>query len=300
MGLSNIQWTTYTFNAWLGCRKIASECVNCYITSTPPFRFRELTHGAERVRTAKSTWRQPLAWNKKAADQLEFHPRRARPRVFCLSLGDWLDDENVPIEWLADLTALIHQCKNLDFLLLTKRPQNWRARMEAAMIFNSERCSGICTAEKLPWSKAYSLDWQWLREGTPPENVWIGVSAGADQAAALDIPAKVHFLSVEPMLHPLDTTHAARFDWHIYGGESGAKARPCNIQWIREGVKFCADHKVKAFVKQLGAKPFDDVFLEENGCEVRETRNYRLKDSHGGDPSEWPDDLRIREFPEAR
>jgi len=132
------------------------------------------------------------------------------------------------------------------------------------------------------------INWKGVVYTAAPRNsnIWIGVSAGADQAAALEIPARIHFLSCEPMLHPLDTTHAARFDWKIFGGESGAHARPCRTDWIREGVIFCRDYKIAAFVKQLGTRAQDPT-----------GEPLRLRDSHGGDMSEWPEDLRVREFP---
>lgn len=285
MGLTNIQWTDYTFNPWLGCRKVAHECLNCYIVTTPPFRFRGLTHGAVRIRTVESTWKQPLAWDRKAAENQRIVSLNApglsedgkahyahRPRVFCLSLGDWLDDENVPIEWLSDLLRLIWETPNLDWLLLTKRPQNWSVRIgEIANI----RAEGF----GMKFSKISSMAHEWI-SGHPPHNVWIGVSAGADQAAALAIPAKIHFLSCEPMLHELDTTHASRFNWIIFGGESGKNARGLNTDWIRDGIKFCRNHCVAPFVKQMGAASRLD-----------------LKDSHGGNMDEWPEDLRVREFP---
>lgn len=265
MGLSNIQWTDYTFNPWLGCRKVAPECENCYIVTTPPFRFRGLTHGSVRIRTAESTWKQPLAWNNKgimicpdcrgdlaarlqkrsgiplAVDMCKCGshnpPTESRhPRVFCASLSDWLDDENLPIEWLADLLYLIYQTQNLDWLLLTKRPRNWKPRMKKV-------------AELIhPMAVAASL---WLEGGTF-ENVWIGVSAGADQAAALAIPARIHFLSCEPMLKPLDRTHSGSFDWIIFGGESGRDARPFDVVKLNEAMRFCRECKIPVFVKRLG------------------------------------------------
>ncbi len=278
MGLSNIQWCDYTFNAWMGCRKVAPECVNCYITSTPPFRFRKLTHGPARVRTAESTWKQPLAWNRKAEGAAD------RPRVFCLSLGDWLDDEGVPIEWLADLLKLIHDTPNLDWLLLTKRPQNWHRRMEAVR----DWC--IKDAGESDFDlHLFVHNWFARCDIAPPANVWIGVSAGADQAAALNIPARVHFLSCEPMLRPLDAEHASDFDWIIFGGESGKKARRCSTQWIRDGVAYCNAFGVAPFVKQMGSN-----------CTDPTGEPLRLKDSHGGDMTEWCEDLRVREFPTVK
>jgi protein gp37 len=128
-------------------------------------------------------------------------------------------------------------------------------------------------------------DWlgAWTHAHIAPANVWIGVSAGADQAAALAIPARVHFLSCEPMLHEMDATHAADFDWIIFGGESGPNARFCATRWIRKGVEFCAANGIAAFVKQLGAN-----------C------GFSLIDKKGGGPKEWPADLRVREFPSAK
>jgi protein gp37 len=234
-----------------------------------------------------------------------------RQRVFCLSLGDWLDEE-VPIEWLSDLLQLIHATQNLDWQLLTKRPEHWKGRIEKASDWNFDHGDrNLC-----------GRLWDWLKHDVAPPNIWIGVSAGADQKAALEIPAKVHFLSCEPMLHALDTTHAAGFDWIIFGGESGKNARPCDVSWIRKGVEFCKARNVASFVKQLGARPFenhepvDPTPLEEinfhrNGwCKISFAdgggrgpvwnKNYRLSDSHGGDMTEWPEDLRVREFPTAR
>lgn len=278
MGITNIQWCDYTFNPWLGCRKVAPECENCYITSTPPFRFRGLTHGKERVRTAESTWKQPLAWNR-ASEREGKHPR-----VFCLSLGDWLDNE-VPIEWLADLLELIKRCDHVDWLLLTKRPQNWFRQLRRIRDFF--RLDKGPTPGPHP-HESHEFVTQWLDE-IAPQNVWIGVSAGADQRAALDIPAKIHFLSYEPMLHAIDRNFlpTQEFDWIIFGGESGKKARLVDTRWIRDGLDFCRSNRIAPFIKQLGAN-----CIGYNG-----SAKLALKDSHGGDMSEWPEDLRVREFP---
>lgn len=173
-----------------------------------------------------------------------------RHRVFCLSLGDWADAE-VPDDWRDDLFNVIDATPNLDWLLLTKRPK---------------------------------LAKRYLKEAHA--NVWLGVSAGVDPAPIFDIPARIHFLSCEPMLHPVDHLTIAKFDWVIFGGESDPKgnARQCNVDWIREGLRLCHALDIPAFVKQLGANCW-------NG------QKLNLRDSHGGDWSEWPEDLRIREFP---
>lgn len=315
-----------TFNPWIGCRKVAPECLNCYAETLDRNRFSKTMPGCSkekpishwgsgpRYRTSESNWREPIRWNKEAGKypgacvnghRLHVGAQRqignsvcparleggkecgaemiesVRPRVFCASLSDWLDDENVPIEWLADLLKLIYSTPNLDWLLLSKRPQNWMNRMVKVMKHNEDSGGDIAFFEwLLGWVVCQSI-------GAPPANIWIGVSAGADQAAALQIPARIHFLSCEPMLRPMDETHASRFDWIIFGGESGSKARELDIQWIRDGLLYCQMHEIAPFVKQLGSKP---VYK-------RGDVPFIIRDSHGADMSEWPEDLRVREFP---
>lgn len=314
MGLSNIQWCDYTFNSHIGCTmaktadgKPIEECFFCYAKTLDDNRFSKTMGGASkehpishwgnsapRYRTSETNWKQPLKWNKKPWICDECGKAYAEPegcvdgcypkmtamhraRVFCLSLGDWLDDK-IPIKWLADLLKLIHDTPHLEWLLLTKRPQNWKSRLNEA----AEYLSGETPIE---WQDVLIWIDSWLANGHIPTNIWIGVSAGADQAAALEIPALVHFLSCEPMLRPLETTHAAKFDWIIFGGESGPKARECHVDWIRNGVGFCREHDVAPFVKQLGSN-----------CAMG-WDYLALKDSHGGDMEEWSPDLRVREFP---
>lgn len=266
---TKIQWCHHTYNPWRGCRKVAPECQNCYIVTTPPFRSTGQTHGSARVRAGDAHLAEPAKWDRKAAAMKERH------RVFCLSLGDWLDDENVPIAWLATLLQTINETPNLDWLLLTKRPQNWEHRIAKTIIPRAKDAIN-------------DMAQMWLA-GFPPPNVWIGVSAGASQQDALNIPAPIHFLSCEPMLGPMDETHAARFDWIIFGGESGAKARHCHTDWMRDGLGFCRQHRIAPFVKQLGA----------NAVAAGRDQKYliAMKDKKGGNMDEWPEDLRVREFP---
>lgn len=320
---TKISWCDMTFNGWIGCRKVADECKFCYAETLDRNRFSK-TLGAgtkeqpvshwgsgPRHRTSASNWREPLKWNKLASNFncgdcdpcLAGQPCAIggpRPRVFCASLADWLDDENVPIEWLADLLKLIRDTPNLDWLLLTKRPQNWRRRIgsahDTAMMPGTPE--SVMTA-KWVGSTALGLP------PAPPPNIWIGVSAGTDQAAALAIPARIHFLSCEPMLRPMDATHAAGFSWVIFGGESGSKARECGVDWIRDGVDFCRANGIAPFVKQLGGNIVDTGISRPGQRWPLNTKMHdggglwsvELKDSHGGDMAEWPEDLRVREFP---
>ena len=232
----------------------------------------------------------------------------ARPRVFCASLADWLDDE-VPIEWLTDLLTLIAATPNLDWLLLTKRPENWRDRLGEAAFHT--RTTGGDMSIYCAWGNK-----------RPPENVWVGTSV-ENQAAAdlripqlLEIPAKVRFLSCEPLLEQVDlilddasgwscpecesrninpqiytedwsewecfdcgscgsgeADWTSLIHWVIVGGESGPGARPFTPDWARSIRNDCSSSKIAFFMKQMGGirKPFPEI----------------------------PDDLMIREFPKG-
>lgn len=90
--------------------------------------------------------------------------------------------------------------------------------------------------------------------------------------------------------HSTDVEELAPISWCVVGGESGPGARPCDVAWVRSVVEQCRAANTPCFVKQLGAKPFEDGALVA-AC---------LRDRKGGDPAEWPADLRVREFPKAR
>lgn len=238
---SAIEWTDHTFNPWIGCTKVSPGCDHCYAETLATNRL-GVAWGphAERRRTAESTWRQPLAWNRKAAREGK------RARVFCASLADVFDNQ-VPVKWRDDLWTLIAETPHLDWLLLTKRPQN--------------------ISQMLPGA--------WRNEAWP--NVWLGTTvehqAEADRRIRhlLAVPAKVRFLSCEPLLGPVDLRHLpswaprdnfdalmsdgisdARIHWVIAGGESGPGARPMHPEWARALRDQCAAAGVPFFFKQWG------------------------------------------------
>lgn len=188
---SAIQWTDHTFNPWIGCTKVSPGCAHCYAEARDQ-RFAGGIHwgkGQPRKRTSGSNWKEPLKWNAEAAKAESLARQGAvlgsyqRPRVFCASLADWLDNE-VPIEWLIDLLALIDQTPNLDWLLLTKRPENFVGRITAA------------THGKMNPFEVFRL----------MPNIWVGTTVENQEMAEkripalLQIPAKVRFLSCEPLL----------------------------------------------------------------------------------------------------
>jgi protein gp37 len=262
---SKIEWTDHTFNPWIGCTKVSPGCANCYAESDD--KRRKWTaegwgKGKPRKRTSIANWKQPLKWDREWKEANTTIQTADRPRVFCASLADWLDDE-VPIEWLVDLLMLIYQTQNLYWLLLTKRPQNWLKRMRWAFDFMHDR-------EARGWLES------WMAAavtgpiaGIPPDNVWIGTTV-EDQTRAderiphlLEIPAKVRFLSCEPLLGPVDLMdyldpidggYVGRsfIDWVICGGESGPYARPMHPKWAEKLRDDCEDSGVPFLFKQWG------------------------------------------------
>jgi protein gp37 len=282
---SNIEWTDHTFNPWRGCTKVSPGCENCYaetLSLRNPAVLGQWGRGKPRVLASEDMWKQPVKWNAAAgaarhetewsSDDFTALPP-PRPRVFCASLADWLDDE-VPIHWLIRLMSLIVATPNLDWLLLTKRPQNLRPRMERVM--REIPRNNITSAE----ASARCLAEAWLTTGgTIIHNIWLGTTV-EDQARAderipllLSIPAKVRFLSCEPLLGPVNVSEIRdaegfeymplvganlpepRIHWVICGGESGGpKARPMHPYWARSLRDQCAAAGVPFFFKQWGAR----------------------------------------------
>lgn len=240
-------------------------------------------------------WSEPERWNKRHVESGGAHHGQPSPKVFP-SLCDWLDEEVSPA-WLANFMALVHLTPNLNWLLLTKRPENWRERIDAAAMAAT------------PFHQEWLVNWL---KGTPPSNVWFGVSV-EDQTRAneripilLQIPSALRWLSIEPLLGPLDLSEWLDIDtsitpdangnpvkksigkqlhWLVVGGESGPKARPCVLGWIVELVDQACDSSTPIFVKQVG----------HNYHEFGLPR--QLKHAKGGDPEEWPWGIRFRQFP---
>ena len=223
---SRIEWCHATFNPWLGCDKVSPACDHCYAEGWAKRTGQAALWNGERRRTTEAYWRGPLKWNAEAAAKGE------RRRVFCASLADVFDDQ-VPDEWRADLWTLIAATPHLDWLLLTKRPQN------------------IGCMLPIGWGEG----WQ---------NVWLGTTAENQEQLALRrshllyIPAFVHFLSCEPLLErvwlPSLDTYWHSLKWIICGGESGPGAREMNPDWARSLRDECAEMGIAFFLKQMTKK----------------------------------------------
>lgn len=284
---SLIQWTDHTFNPWRGCHKISEGCKNCYAATFVQNRQGLQVWGQDAPRkiAALSTMKQPLKWNREAERD------KVRRRVFCASLADVFEDYAGPSE--ADvaaqrsaLWALIESTPHLLWLLLTKR---------AGM---------VCRLVPRAWLQSW------------PANVWPGFTAENQArfderwADIKEVPAPVIFTSIEPQLGPviLPDDYLARGQrvWPFIGGESGPGARPFDLAWAESLIAQCQAAGVPVFMKQAGARPIYDFPPGEEGePQERDDGSARfwtvgfIKDKKGGDPSEWPAQLRVREIPPA-
>lgn len=319
---SNIEWTDHTWSPWDGCTKVSPGCKNCYAEARDKRHLIEdVDHwGKGAPRRLRKDWNSPIKWNKeavcvkcgKARPDRGMHPdcdgenRDFRRQRIFPSLCDWLDEE-VPTLWLGRFLGLVNSTPNLTWQLLTKRPELFESRMKAVAV------------EEMPWA---ILAKRWL-DGSAPSNVWVGTSVEdqewADKRvpALIKIPASSHFVSYEPALGEVNFEAAfsgtetrlavCGIDWIIAGGESGMNARPCCVDYIADVRRQCKTAGIKCFVKQFGARPFttnanlydwqDSVELiqgMDQGCASAE---IRLKHPKGGDPSEWPEEFRVREVP---
>ena len=349
---TKIQWAHHTFNPWRGCTKVAAGCANCYAESQAkrnPGTLGVWGPDGSRVVAAEAMWRQPVKWNRDVETTVEIW-KDDRPRVFCGSLCDVFEDWQGQCrmsdggwcvkhrEWgkftgfgscalakgndavylndvRARLFAAIDATPNLDWLLLTKRPENIRRMIPIKHGRHDAIKDGRANVEA------------WRRE-----NVWLGTSIACQEDADRNVPellkcrdlAAKLFLSIEPLVGPVDISrwlgpqsegqwmnvvecgHRSSeygINWVIVGGESGTNARPCDVAWIRSIVKQCRAAGVPVFVKQLGAVP--ECRCDEGGwqraadgtCNDNSCRRVKLLDPKGGDPAEWTEDLRVREVP---
>ncbi len=273
---TSIQWTDETWNPVRGCSLVSAGCTNCYAMKQahrfnfPGGPYEGLTRLTERgpvwtgeVKLVREALDAPLHWKK---------PRR----VFVNSMGD-LFHEDVSADFVGRVWNTMRDSPRHTFQILTKRP----ARMLEFVL--SQR--GYSQHRDEP-KRFYPYE--------PLPNVWLGVSVEDQETAMkripwlLQAPAAVRFLSVEPMLAEiaLPWLTLQKIRWVIVGGESGPSARPCNIEWVRDIVRQCHAAGVACFVKQIGSSPcYGEMPLPSP------------RDRKGGDPLEWPIDLRLREFP---
>jgi protein gp37 len=313
--MTKIEWTRgddgamgKTWNPVRGCSVVSPGCTHCYaMKQAARFpAYRGLTKPSKggpvwtgEVRLVPEKLGEPLRWRK---------PRR----VFVNSMSD-LFHEGVPDEFIAEVFGVMALADRHTFQILTKRPERMRRWIEEHTCANNPRF--------------WPLPNVWL--GVSCEDQ---VRADERIPLLLDTPAAVRFVSYEPALGPLQLDPSwiggypssdewartgpkePRLSWLIVGGESGPSARPCDVSWVRSIVAQCRAAGVACFVKQLGARPYEtfppgykDAQLSREGWTLVEyadgsqpprwSRFPRYSDRKGGDPAEWPEDLRVREWP---
>lgn len=296
---SAIQWTDNTWNPWRGCTKISPGCANCYMFTDQRRYGRD---PAEVVRT--KTWGDPFKWQKaaEAAGRTEL--------VFTCSWSDWFHKDADP--WREEAWAVVKKCKNLTFQILTKRADRIKDNLPS------------------DWGQGYPNVWL----GVSVENQ---KCAGERIPKLLGVPAAVRFLSCEPLLGPVNLSKfhigwsrcpscnqasdpneeqplgseiycsgcgnpnrlpvdGHHLHWVIVGGESGHEARTFRQEWARSLRDQCKAAGIALFMKQMGPKNTITLYDSSNP-DYRGTMESNYLDRKGGDWSEWPQDLRVREFP---
>jgi protein gp37 len=314
------------------CQKISPGCAHCYAES---HNHRNLPHGSSGLPYSAQGGEQVEIFidPKILAEPL----RRRKPETyFVCSMTDLFQAAH-SFELIAAVWGVMAACPQHTFQVLTKRPERAREflawlqeRVDSLLeVHKANRrpgthwlfCDIVGAAEdRLGRSIIPQEDGETIEIPWPLPNVWLGCSAENQENAdkripdLLDCAAAVRFVSIEPLLGSVDlhgfleeqgyesngpqgwVGTGRGLDWVIVGGESGHGARPCNIAWIRDIVKQCQEAGTACFVKQLGAKPYMPAAFH---CRDEGSLPLKLKDKKGGDPSEWPEDLRVREMPEV-
>lgn len=320
--MSNIEWTDETWNVFVGCSKVSAGCSNCYAINQA---YRNNAMAQKMPNQGRMKYYEGLTEKKGehvewtglvnfVPEALEIPFKWKKPRkVFVNSMSDLFHDA-VTDEQLDQVFAVMALTAQHTYQVLTKRPKRMKEYLTNSQ--TSAWFSAIdvvrATGAEYP---AFEHEWEW-----PLPNVWLGVSVENQQASddripyLLETPAAVRFLSCEPLLGSIDLSllhmegitnidclngrHGVDFplkgkcnkiDWVIVGGESGAGARSFDLTWARWIQKQCKDAGVSFFLKQLGS----NVFGSKNFVQEK----IKLKSRKGGDMTEWPEELRVRQFP---
>ncbi len=294
---TNISWCDRTHNHWIGCTQKSAGCKFCYAEHSTPSRVLRANGqeawGPQGVRhlTSEANRKKPYKWNKEQwgecpgchwrgniqktfvrDDQPLVCPQCAtyavnptRQRVFCSSLSDVFEGRAETLDWLWDLGQPIEKCRNLDWLLLTKRPEN--------VVQLIEECMGGRIADL------------WLADNP---HVWIGFTGENQEefdkrwAIAKHIPASIIFCSHEPLLGgivlPDDYLSRGQKVWSLVGGESGKQARPMHPDWARSLRDQCEAAGIPFLFKQQGDAQGDPT--KHHGGDLLDGRTYKEFPKH--------------------
>lgn len=212
---SAIEWTDHTWNPWHGCKKVSSGCNNCYMYRDK----KRFGQDPTKVVKSKSNFNMPLTIKESS-------------KIFVCSWSDFfIEDAD---EWRDDAWNIISKTPHLTYLILTKRQNRMRE-----IIYN---------LENFYYENFYTIF----------PNVWLGITCENQKmfneriSGFLGIKPAIKFISIEPMLSPINLKHFERIDWVICGGESGKNARPMMPQWVSNLSKQCLRNNIPFFFKQKG------------------------------------------------
>ena len=327
---TKIGWTDATWNPVTGCSKVSAGCKNCY---------------AERDWPRLSAPRpKPNIYTGRKFNDVRCHPERLdQPlrwmnlrRIFVNSMSD-LFHPNVPLHFISRVFAAMALSPNHTFQVLTKRPYGMadycRDVLTPGEVFRAADKLACDLGLSASHPGATYLDGGAASASWPLPNVWLGVSV-ENQAAAderipvlLQTPAAVRWISAEPLIGPISRwlvpmdgawvpslvdsmpgrpSLEPSLDWVVIGGESGPKARPMAVRWVRDIITQCRAAGVPVFVKQMGARidltgEMDWPTTWPTATQLRTPGKtyWRLNNHKGADMDEWPADLRIQEWPYA-
>lgn len=357
MPKTSIEWTDYSWPVVNGCRRKSAGCGTgraggCYAERLAATRLKH----TDRYRGLAVMTDKGPQWTGETRlieKELEMPLRLRKPsRIFVADMGD-LFFEGVPFEVIDRVFAVMLLAPQHTFQVLTKRPERMREYLSDPALYDRLLAAAEPFRRARPKLTGVGISNPTLR---PPSWIWLGVSVEDQQTAderiplLLDTPAAVRWVSQEPQIGPVTyrlewlpgcpdfsavggqhtplladcdlCAPRASLSWVVIGGESGPRSRPFDLQWARNTVEACRAAGVKAFVKQLGARPHDGArrsIRDRHGVAAPwltperaeelvpqyldgrvEPAWLRLKSKKGSDPAEWPEGLAVREMPEVR
>lgn len=279
MADTSIQFADKVWNPTTGCTMGCSYCYARRIAN------RHLPHGGftdrdfAEIRFHADRLAHPLKWKKPQT-------------IFVDSMGD-LFDPHVDWDWFYQIVQVMMNASHHTFLVFTK----FAARME--QFVNSRDIERLVSGRK-----SDHIIWCATAENQ--------LAADARVGHVCNLKWGRKGVSVEPLLGTVDLRlYLDRLDWVVCGGQTGPGARPCNVEWLRAIVEHCKAAWVPCFVKQVGAKPAYRIEAPETGLygfdnvaichdpQFPEVNYHQLKSRKGADPTEWPEDLRVQQFPEV-
>lgn len=298
---TGIAWTDATWNPLRGCSHASIGCLNCYAERQaarwcgPGGPYEGLIENGRwngKVRLVPEHLSDPIRWQR---------PRR----VFVNSMSDLfhpqVGDPELDAIWARMLLSPRHT-----FQVATKRPARALVYLTAAGLYDRI----LHAADRVRATRPRMTEVGISNPTTHPAP-WIHLLVSCSVQAEVDrdvpillqTPVAVRGLSLEPLVEPIDVPPG--IDWVIVGGESGSGARPCNVEWIRSIVRQCEAAGVSCFVKQLGAQPilrlseltakqFDRLGIGSTSFMNAEVLYRYFRNRAGADPSEWPEDIRVR------